>query len=323
MSILATHESRTVSAEDAVATVRSGDRVYIHPGCAEPELLVEALGRRARILRDVEIMHLLTMGRADYVSAEMEGHFRHNSLFTGANVRAAVWEGRADFTPVLLHEVPHLFTSGRLPIDVALIHVSPPDEHGYLSLGVGVECTRAAADVARTVIAQVNPRMPRTLGDSFIHASKIDLFVEHDAPILEARRPSPDPVSYQIADHVAGLIEDGATLQLGIGAIPDAVLSRLSGKRDIGIHTEMFSDGLLSVVESGVVTNDRKSLHRGKVIASFMLGSRELYDFVDNNPMFEFHPTEYVNDPFVISRNERMTAINSALSHRPDRSGVR
>jgi 4-hydroxybutyrate CoA-transferase len=305
---------RHVGAAEAVEAIRSGDRVYIHPGCAEPEILVDAMVARAGELHDVEIVHLMTMGAAGYVAPGMEKHFRHNSLFTGANVRQAIHAGRADFTPVFLSEVPRLFTDRFLPIDVALVQVSPPDEHGFLSFGVGVDCTKAAAESARTIIAQVNPRMPRTLGDSFIHVSKIHHLVQHESRLLEL---APDPIgcpeAKAIGAHVAELIEDGSTLQTGIGAIPDAVLDNLHGKRDLGMHTEMFSDGIVRLVAAGVVNNERKTLHRGKIVASFMLGTRALYDFVDNNPLIELHPSDYVNDPFVISRHEKMVSINSAL----------
>ena len=303
-----------VGAKEAVATIRSGDRVYVHAGCAEPEVLVKALVDRASELHDVEIVHLMTLGSAGYAAPGMEAHFRHNSLFTGANVRSAIHSRRADFTPVFLSEIPRLFTERLLPIDVALIQVSPPDEHGFLSFGIGVECTKAAAETARTVIAQVNPRMPRTLGDSFIHRSKVHYLVEHEAPLIELQPGHVgDPETRAIGCHVAELIENGSTLQTGIGAIPDAVLEALSSKRDLGMHTEMFSDGIIRLVEAGVVNNERKTLHRGKIIASFMLGTRSLYDFADNNPLIELHPSDYVNDPFVISRNEKMVAINSAL----------
>jgi acyl-CoA hydrolase len=303
-----------VGAAEAVAAIRSGDRVYIHPGCAEPEILVDAMVARAAELHDVEIVHLMTMGAAGYVAPGMEKHFRHNSLFTGANVRQAIHAGRADFTPVFLSEVPRLFTDRLLPIDVALVQVSPPDEHGFLSFGVGVDCTKAAAESARTIIAQVNPQMPRTLGDSFIHVSKIHHLVHHESRLLEL---APDSIGCHeakaIGAHVAELIEDGSTLQTGIGAIPDAVLDNLHAKRDLGMHTEMFSDGIVRLVEAGVVNNERKTLHRGKIVASFMLGTRALYDFADNNPLIELHPSDYVNDPFIISRHERMVSINSAL----------
>jgi acyl-CoA hydrolase len=255
----------------------------------------------------------LTLGDAGYVRPGMEGHFRHTAMFVGANVREAVNTGRADYMPISLSEVPRLFTSGLLPLDACLIQVSPPDEHGYCSFGVGVDCTMAAADVARTVLAQVNSEMPRTLGDSFIHVSKLDRIVEVSRPLLELPRRPADEMHRRIARHVADLIEDGSTLQMGIGGVPDAVLACLGDRRDLGIHTEMFSDGVMELVEAGVVNNDRKTLHRGKIVSAFLMGSRRLYDFVHNNPIIELHPTEYTNDPFIIAANDRMVAINSAL----------
>ncbi|MEW5976120.1 MAG: acetyl-CoA hydrolase/transferase C-terminal domain-containing protein [Acidobacteriota bacterium] len=306
-------QQKSVSAAEALSTVRSGDRVYIHSGCAEPEALVRALIERWSELRDVEILHLLTLGNADYVLPEMEGHFRHNAFFIGANVREAVNLGRADFTPVFLSEIPGLFRSGQFPIDVCLIQVSPPDEHGFCCLGVAVECTKEAAEVARTVIAQVNPRMPRVLGNSFIHLSKIDLLVEHEAPLLELPAVPSTPIQEEIGRRVAELIEDRSTIQLGIGGIPNSVLSCLGNHRDLGIHTEMFSDRVIPLVESGVINGEYKTLHTGKTVASFVLGSAALFRFIEDNPFIEFHPSDYVNDPFIISRHERMVAVNSAL----------
>jgi len=308
-----TYRSKVVTANKALASVRSGQRVYIHPGAAEPEALVQALIDRAPDLRGVEVIHLLTLGDAGYVKPGMEESFRHVAMFVGANVREAVGSGRADYIPVCLSEIPALFTSGLLPIDVCLIQVSPPDEHGFCSFGVGVDCSKTAAEVARMVIAEVNPSMPRTLGDSFIHVSKLDFIVESRRPILELPRRESNPLHRGIAAHVAGLIEDGSTLQLGIGGIPDAVLADLGDRRDLGVHTEMFSDGVMELIEAGVITNDRKTLHRGKVIAGFLMGSTKLYDFVHNNAMVELHPNGYTNDPFVIAANDKMVAINSAL----------
>jgi 4-hydroxybutyrate CoA-transferase len=313
MGLQESYRQRLMNAEDAVSVVRSGHRVYIHSGCAEPERLVKALIRRREELCDVEVIHLLTLGNADYVMPEMEGHFRHNAFFIGQNVREAVNSGRADFTPIFLSEISSLFTSGQLPIDVCLIHVSSPDAHGYCSFGVAVECTKTAAQVARTVIAQVNPSMPRVLGDSFIHLSKIDILVECDCPLLELPHAPITPVQREIGKKIAELIEDGATLQMGIGGIPESVLSFLGSHRQLGIHTEMFSDRLIPLIESGVITGERKTLHRGKIVASFVLGSSRLFEFIDNNPAIEFHPSEFVNDPFVISQNAKMVAINSAL----------
>lgn len=313
MSLTRDINHKLMSAEEAVSVVRSGDRVYIHSGCAEPERLVQALIRRRQDLRDVEIVHLLTLGNADYVLPEMEPHFRHNAFFIGANVREAVNSGRADFTPIFLSEISSLFVSGQLPIDVCLIQVSPPDPHGYCSLGVAVECTKTAAQCARTVIAEINPQMPRVHGDSFIHVNRIDILVKSDAPLLELPQSPVTAVQIQIAKHVAGLIEDGSTVQMGIGGIPDAVWSFLEGHRNLGVHTEMFSDRIIPLIESGAINGERKTIHPGKVVASFVLGTRKLFDFIGNNPVIEFHPSEYVNDPFVISQNARMVAINSAL----------
>ena len=307
------YRSRVTSAGEALADVRSGDRVYIHPGAAEPEGLVRALIARAGELRRVEVIHLLTLGEAGYVGPGMERSFRHTAMFVGGNVREAVNSGRADYIPISLSEIPSLFTGGALPIDVCLIQVSPPDEHGFCSFGVGVDCTKAATDVARTVIAEVNTEMPRTLGDSFIHVRKLDRIVETSRPVLELpSRPITD-MHRRIARHVADLVEDGSTLQLGIGGIPDAVITFLDDRRDLGVHTEMFSDGVMELVGAGVITNERKSLHRGKIIASFLMGSKRLYEFVNDNSMIEMHPSEYTNDPFIIASNDRMVAINSAL----------
>lgn len=306
------HEKLT-SAEEAVKLVRSGDSVYVHPGCAAPQRLLDALVARADHLTGVRIVHLMSQGRADYVLPEMEGHFRHLALFIGKNTREAVNAGRADYVPVFLSEIPRLFTSGTLPIDVALIQVSPPDEHGFCSFGVGVECTKAAASVARVVIAQVNANMPRVLGDNFIHVRNITRFVEWDEPLLELPRVRMSEAYDEIGRNVAALVSDGATLQLGIGGIPDAVLHHLRDRRHLGVHTEMFSDGMVELVQEGVVTNERKTLHPGKIVASFVLGTRPLFEFIHNNPIVEFHPSDYVNDPFVIAQNDQMVAINSAI----------
>jgi acetyl-CoA hydrolase len=303
------------SAANAVRVIRSGSQVWIHAGCNNPEELVRAMVDRAGELEGVTVTHLMTFGCADYALPRYGRSFRHRSLFTGANVRQAVNEGRADFIPVHLSEIPRLVASGAIPVDVALIHVSPPDEHGFCSYGVGVECTKAAAERAGTVVALVNRQMPRSLGDSFIHVSRLTHVVEIDRPVIELPQAGEiGPVARAIGGHVAELIENGATLQMGIGEIPDAVLLFLKEKRDLGIHTEMFSDGVVELFERGVVTGEAKTLHRGKIIASFVLGSKKCFDFLDNNPFVEFHPTDYVNDPFVIAQNEKMVAINSALA---------
>jgi 4-hydroxybutyrate CoA-transferase len=308
-------EDRITTPQEAVRNIKSGDRLFLTGNCSVPQKTLNALVDYALNLKDVEICQALTVGPADYVNPEMEGHLRVNTMFISANIRKAVQGGRADFTPVLLSEFPLLFRRNILPIDVALIHVSPPDEHGFCSFGVEVGLTKSAAESAKIVIAEVNQQMPRTLGDSFIHVSKIDHLVPVDYPLPEL--PMGDEGSSEvienIASHIAELIPDGATMQMGIGAIPDAVLKFLYEKQDLGIHTELFSDGVIELVDAGVLTNARKSLHPGKIIAGFILGTERLYDWVDDNPLIELHPTEYVNDPFVIAQNERMVAINSAI----------
>ncbi len=304
---------KKTTADEALKAVKSGDHVYIHPGCAEPEILVKALVARSSELRDVEIIHLLTVGSADYANPEHEGHFWHRALFTGKNVRQAVNEGRADFHPIFLSEVAEMFYRRIYPIDVALIQVSPPDEHGYCSFGVGVETTKPACEIARTIIAEVNAQTPRVLGDNFIHSSKLDYVVEVDTPLVELHPITMTDLHWKIGKNVADHIDDGATLQLGIGGIPDAILYYLHEKKDLGIHTEMFSDGAIELVEKGIINNEKKTLHPGKMVASFVLGSNALFDFIDNNPVVDFHPSHYVNDPFVIAKNDNMIAINSAI----------
>jgi 4-hydroxybutyrate CoA-transferase len=299
--------------DEALRCVESKMRVYIQPGCAEPETLVEALMRRGPLVRDVEIVHMMTMGCAPYVGAEMEGHFRHNAVFIGANVRDAINEGRADYTPIYLSEIEELFESGAMPIDVALIEVSPPDSHGYCSFGVGVDTTLTAAKCARWVVAQVNDQMPRTYGDSFIHVNDIDAVVVSSRPLCALKKAEITELHVAIAHNVAGLIEDGAVLQTGIGGIPDAVLPFLSDRKDLGVHSELVSDGVIPLIEAGVITGARKNYKPRKIILGFALGSKKLFDFVDNNPIFEFRPTAYTNDPARIGRNDNMVAINSAL----------
>jgi acyl-CoA hydrolase len=307
------YRRKLMSAEDALRGVAPGMRIYIHPGCAEPETLVEALMRQAPVLHNVEIVHLLTLGRADYIAPEMAGHFRHNAMFIGSNVRAAVNEGRADYTPILLSEIEELFESGAMPLDVALIQVSPPDAHGYCSFGVGVDTTLTAARAAKFVVAQVNERMPRTFGDSFIHVSQLDAVVESSRPLCALPESPVTPLDQAIARNVAALIQDGDTLQLGIGGIPDAVLQQLHDRRDLGIHSEMLSDNIIPLIQSGVINGCRKTLNPRKIIVGFVLGSQQLFDFVHENPAFEFRPSSYTNNSFLIAQNERMVAINSAL----------
>jgi len=307
------YQTKLSTPERAVKKVRSGQRVFIGSGAAEPQLLVKALADRGPELADTQITHILTLGVAPYADPKLRDGFRHNALFIGPNVREAVAEGRADFTPVFLSEVPRLFRRGKLPIDVALIQVSPPDEHGYCSYGVSVDVTKAAAESAFHVVAEINPNMPRTLGDCFIHINDIHVLVPSDVPILEAAHGEVDEIARRIGQHIAELIQDGSTLQLGIGTIPDAVLASLDGKKNLGIHSEMISDGVIDLVEQGVINGSCKNIHAGKIVASFAIGTRRLYDFIDNNPMCEFHPSDFTNDPFRIAENDRVVAINSAL----------
>ncbi len=317
MNWLDLYRDRVQTPEQAAGQIITGSQVFLSGNCSVPQRVLAALTARARELAGVSLLQVLTVGSADYVAPELAGHLRVNTLFISDNVRVAVNEGRADFTPCFLSEIPGLFKSGRLPLDLALIQVSPPDEHGFCSFGVEVGISKPAAQAAGRVIAEINPRMPRTLGDSFIHISKLDAIVPVDYALPEVRMAAGDEVTEQIAEQVARLIPDEATLQTGIGAIPDAVLRRLGGpsgsRRDLGIHTELFSDGIIDLVERGAITGERKSLHPGKIIAGFLLGTQRLYDFVHDNPVVELHPTDYVNDPFVIAQNDRMVAINSAI----------
>jgi acyl-CoA hydrolase len=313
MAWIDSYHAKVMTAREALRCVESHMRVYIQPGCAEPETLVGALIERGPFVRDVEIVHLLTLGRADYIAPEMAGHFRHNAMFIGGNVREAVNDGRADYTPIFLSEIESLFESGEMPIDVALIQVSPPDSHGFCSFGVGVDTTLTAAKKARFVIAQVNDQMPRTFGDSFIHVSDVDAIVESSRPLCELPKPEITDLHRAIARNVATLIEDGCTIQTGIGGIPDAVLLYLNDRKDLGVHTELLSDGIIPLIESGVVNGRRKTLHPRKLVLAFALGTKKLFDFVHENPIFEFHPNAYTNNPVLISQNDRMVAINSAL----------
>lgn len=307
------YRERSVSSAEAVKSIRSGDRVLVGSGCSAPQELLRALVARAGELSDVELVHLLTFGIAPYVEDCYEGVFRHNAVFIGGNVRQAVNEGRADYTPIFLSEIPELITSGQMRLDAALITVTPPDPHGFCSLGIHVDILPAGIRMARTVIAQVNRYMPRVHGDTFVHVDDIDVFVEHDEPVLELPLRPPDETSMGIARHIAQLIEDGATLQLGIGNLPNAILSLLGNHHDLGIHSEMVSDGIIDLCLGGVFNNRRKGLHTGKSVSSFAMGTRRLYDYLDDNPMWEFHDTGYVNAPAVIARNHKMVSVNSAL----------
>ncbi|NQT93946.1 MAG: GNAT family N-acetyltransferase [Lentisphaerae bacterium] len=302
-----------VTAEEAVSRIRPGQRVFVGTGCAQPQELVRCLTARSGNLADTEVVHLLTLGDAPYATRELSECFRVNSFFIAENVRGVIQEGMGDYTPIFLSDIPRLFTSGQLPLDAALIQVTPPDERGRCSLGISVDIVKSAAENARLVIAEVNQRMPRTLGDSSIHVLDLDYLVPVDTPLFEVTPPRPDDVTRQIGEHIASLVEDGATVELGIGTIPQAVLEYLGDKKDLGIHTEMFTDAIVDMVEAGVITGSRKSLDRGKIVASFCMGTKKLYDYVDNNPAFSFHPTEYVNDPVIIGQQSKQVAINVAL----------
>ena len=302
-----------VSAYEAASRIRSGYRVFIGTGCATPQKLVEALTARSAELVDIEIAHLLTMGEAPYARKEIAPRMRINSFFIAQNVRALIQEGFGDYTPVFLSDIPRLFTTGKLPLDVALIQVSPPDSRGMCSFGVSVDIVKSAAENAQLVIAEINPRMPRTLGNSFINISDIDYAVAVDYPIIELPPHAMDEDSAKIGELIAALIEDNSTVEFGIGRITQAAVKFLKGKKNLGIHTEMLTDEIVELVESGVVNGTRKTLDNKKVVASFCLGTRKLYDYIDNNPAFAFHPSEYVNDVFIIAQQHKQVAVNVAL----------
>ncbi len=301
------------SALEAVAPIQSGDNVFLHTGGAVPTVLVDAMVARAHELKGVNVYQMHTEGPAPYTEEQYEENFRVRSMFVGGNVRRAIREGRGDFLPIFFSEIPRMIRNGVIPVDVALVQVSPPDKHGFCSLGISVETTKAAVEHARIVIAQVNPQMPRTHGDGLFHISKFHKVFEHDSPIPESTNGDLSPEEVQIGKHVASVIEDGATLQMGIGAIPDATLSCLGNHKDLGVHTEMFSDGLLPLIEKGVITNKYKTRHPGVIVSGFILGSRKLYDFVDDNPMVRLLDIQYVNDTAVIRQLPKMTSINSAI----------
>lgn len=313
MSWFDDYKKKCCSAEEAVSVVKSNDRVYFSGNAATPFQLREALSQRKDELQNVEISHVLLLGDDPLSKPGMEGHFRHNSLFVGPADRKAVNQGRADYIPVFLYEIPRLFYSGLLPVDVAMVHLSPPDEHGFLSFGTECLASKAAVDTAKIVVAQVNDQMPRTLGDSFIHISRISKVVEISKELPELDIPPITDLEKQIGEHIAGLVEDYSTIQLGIGGIPNAALKALFDRKDLGVHTEMASDGIMEAIEAGVITGAKKTLHPRKVVATFYMGTKKLYDFVDNNPIFETHPTDYTNHPFVVAKNDKMVAINSAI----------
>lgn len=307
------YEERLGTAEAALRRIRPGQRLFVGSGCSEPQHLVREMEKIVPELADLEILHILSIGRAGYTDASFFDKCRLKSFFVAAASREAVAEGRADYTPINLGAVPGLFRSGAMPIDVALIQVSPPDRHGFCSFGISVDIVKSAAESAKYVIAQVNPQMPMTLGDTFIHVSEIDAFVEHEEPLLEIGQPLLNNIALDIGKNVAKLIEDGSTIRVGVGSISTAVLYSLEDKKDLGVHADMLTDAYMHLIEKGVITNARKTLHPGKVIASFCLGSRKLYDFVNNNPMVELFPIEYTNNYLVISENDKMVSINSAL----------
>lgn len=313
MSWRTLYQSKRMTAQDAADKICSGDRVVVGHACSEPLTLIQAMVDNYSRYRDVEIVHMVAMGKGAYTAPEMAGHFRHNALFVGGSTRKAVNASRADYTPCFFSEVPRLFKENIMPVDVALIQLSRPDEHGYCSFGLSCDYTKAAAECARVVLAEVNDQMPRTLGNAFIHISELDAIVETSYALPELPPPAIGDVERAIGAHCASLIEDGATLQLGIGAIPDAVLLFLKDKKNLGIHSEMFSDGVVELVEAGVINNSLKTLHRGKMIVTFLMGTQRLYDFVNNNPSVELHPVDYVNDPRVILQNDNMISINSCI----------
>jgi len=307
-----TYNEKLTTAAEAVKKIKSGDRVSLAHAAGEPSHIVDAMVANYAAYRDVEIVHMVPRGGAEYAQPGMEAHFRHNALFVGAKTRKTVQDGHGDFTPCYFSQVPHIW--GRtLPLDVAIIHVSLPDEHGYFSLGVSVDYSKHALEQAKLVIAQVNKHMPRTLGDSFVHVSQMDYIVEFDQPILTLQPPEIGDVERAIGENCAKLIQDGDCLQLGIGAIPDAVLLFLKDKKDLGIHTEMFSDGVVSLVEAGIINNSKKNFNTGKMLACFLMGTEKLYNFADNNPMVSMHPASYTNDPYIAGQNDNLVAINSCV----------
>jgi acyl-CoA hydrolase/GNAT superfamily N-acetyltransferase len=309
-----TYKERLTDARTALSRIRRGARIFIGSACGEPQLLVKTLIDIASNLADTEIIHFLDLGVASYTDEKYNENFRHNALFIGSNTRAAIKEGRADYTPIFLSEIPLLMQRGSMPIDVALITVSPPDDSGYVSLGISVDITKTAAEIAPYVVAEVNPNMPRTLGNSFLHVSEIDAFVENDVPLLEFVQKSPGNIAKAIGELIADLIENESTIQTGVGKIPNSVFPYLMNKKDLGIHTETFTEGLIDLIEAGVITCRKKSLHPGKIVVAFCMGTKRLYNYVHNNPLFEFRPCMYVNDPYVIAQNDKMVSINSALT---------
>lgn len=308
-----TYKSKIVTPEEAVSKIKSGDRVVTGHACGEPGILLRAMVDNKEQYKDVEIVHMVAMGGAEYAKPGMEEHFRHNAIFVGGSTREAVNSGRADFTTCFFSEVPKMFREGFLPVDVALVQVSPPDENGNCSFGVSVDYTKPAAESAKIVIAEVNDEMPRTGGDTLINVKDLDYIVETSYPLIELHPPKIGDVERAIGENCASLIDDGDTLQLGIGAIPDAVLLFLKDKKDLGIHSEMISDGVVELVEAGVITNKKKSLHPGKTVVSFIMGTKKLYDYINNNPGVEMYPVDYVNNPVIVAKNDNIISINSCV----------
>ncbi|HEY8804062.1 MAG TPA: acetyl-CoA hydrolase/transferase C-terminal domain-containing protein [Clostridium sp.] len=313
MNLQEIYESKVVTAEQAIKKIKSGNRIVTGHACGEPTDVLAAMVANCEAYENVEIVHMVPMGKAGYLEKGMEKHFIHNALFVGGCTRKAIASGRADFTPCYFSKVPELFQRGFLPVDVAIIQLSPPDKNGNCSFGVSNDYTKPSAKCAKIVIAEVNDKMPKTMGDSFINVSEIDYIVEASHPIIELQPPKIGETERAIGEHCASLVEDGSTLQLGIGAIPDAVLLFLKNKKDLGIHSEMISDGVVELVEAGVITGKSKVLHNGKIVVTFLMGTKRLYDFVDNNPMVEMYSVDYVNDPVIVAQNNKMVCINSAI----------
>ncbi|MGB3339956.1 MAG: acetyl-CoA hydrolase/transferase C-terminal domain-containing protein [bacterium] len=313
MSWFDNYKEKKCSIDEAVSVVKDNDRIYVSGNAATPFALMDALEKRKDELHNVELAHVLLFGDEPLSKPGMEGHFRHNSLFVGPADRPAVNAGKADYIPVFLYEIPSLFYTGLLPVDVAFMHLSPPDEHGFMSYGVECLASKAAAEAAKIVVAQVNEKMPRALGDSFIHASRVSKIVEISKDLPELQPIPFTEVEKKIGTNVASLVEDGSTVQLGIGGIPNAALNAMFDRRDLGVHTEMVSDSIIEAIEAGVITGSKKTLHAGKIIATFYLGTKKIYEFIDNNPVFETHPCNYTNHPYIIGQNEKMVAINSAI----------
>ncbi|HPO71076.1 MAG TPA: acetyl-CoA hydrolase/transferase C-terminal domain-containing protein, partial [Anaerohalosphaeraceae bacterium] len=301
------------TAEEAMKLIKPGDSIFIGTGCGQPQHLVRALVEYGSHIYDAHIIHLLTMGDAPYADEKYREKFKMNSFFIAENVRGAFEQGIGDYTPIFLSDIPRQFESGRIPLDVALISVTPPDVNGLCSLGVSVDIVKSAADNAKYVIAQVNQQMPRTMGNSFIHVNNIDAMVPYDEPIITVVMDPPNDVLRRIGRNLARLVEDGSTIECGIGRIPQAMAEFLHDKKDLGVHTEMFGDWIIELIECGAVTCSKKTINNGKVVASFCMGSQKLYEYIDNNPFFEFHPTEYVNDPFIIAQHDKMVGINVGL----------